>query len=75
MSARADMVYSGLVKMHAHEISRCAAFRRTGKLSTNQLHQVARDLESLGRQQQLDATIADILMQADALELQREVQT
>lgn len=72
MSPRAEFVYSGLIKMHAHDISRCAAFRKTGQLTTNQVHDIARDLDALNRPHPLDATIEKILAQADAFTRERE---
>ena len=70
-----SVAYRGLVKMHAAEISRRALFRRSGRLTTNEVHQVARDLDALDRKWQLDETIEAILQQADALELERESST
>jgi hypothetical protein len=68
----ADVAYDGLVKMHAQELMRCERFRRTGQLSHNEVHKVARDLDDLRRPHELDATIELILAATDALELQRQ---
>lgn len=67
----ADLAYSGLIKHHAQEISKLETFRRSGKLTTNQVHAVQRDLDRLARKHPITETMEKILERVDALELER----
>lgn len=64
--------YNGLVKMHAQEIAARPAFRRTRRLSTSDVHEIAKDLDKLGQPHPLDETIDAILLRAEAQAIEIE---
>lgn len=67
-----ETAYTGLVKMHAHELAQSERYRRTGRLTSSEVHAIARDLDAIGKPHPLDETIDAILSRTDALELARE---
>lgn len=70
-SEPAAVAYRGLIEMHAQQLQSCERFKRTGRMTPNEVHVVARDLAELGRSSELDSTIHQILARTDALELER----
>lgn len=68
---RAEIAFRAMVTMHAMELCRSDLFRRTGRITPNYVHQIARDHRALNRPaDQLDATVEAVLAKADALELE-----
>lgn len=45
-------------------------FKRTGRLTPKDVHEISRDLERLGRKHELDLTVDRVLCEFDALDLQ-----
>lgn len=71
-SSSAQIAYSGLVKMHAQQLLQSERFKRTGRLTPKDVHEISSDLTRLGRAHLLDVTVDRILCEFDALELQSQ---
>lgn len=71
-SERAEACLRALVDAHARELASNPRFRRTGRLTPDDVHQVAVDLDRLAMPHRLDETIDAVLCRFDALELERE---
>lgn len=67
--------YRGLINLHALELVQSDRFRRTGRLTPNDVKRIAADLAKLTHAHPLDATCDLILQKADALELELEAET
>jgi len=73
IEAAADPAYTGLIKYHAQELAKLETFRRTGRITTNQVRAIKQDLAKLDRAHPFDATVERIVQAFDAAELAREV--
>lgn len=67
----AKVAYTGLVRYHASELATNERFRRTGRLTPTQVHDIARDLARLDVDHPLDPTIERVLERFGEIERAR----